>query len=132
MPMVPLLHHVGIIMPTNEEAASFAEKMSLEEDYRGVVEQWQCLCIFMKANGGTAIELVVPSGGPLARFNRGFGGIHHYAIQVQDLEAVRTELLTRDIELLEDRNVKGAGNFICNFINPIYTSGVMIEYVQLV
>jgi len=28
--------------------------------------------------------------------------------------------------------VKGAGDFICNFLSPIYTRGAIVEFVQLV
>jgi len=27
--------------------------------------------------------------------------------------------------------VKGAGDFLCNFLSPVYTRGVTIEFVQL-
>jgi hypothetical protein len=27
--------------------------------------------------------------------------------------------------------VKGAGNFLCNFLSPVYTRGITIEFVQL-
>lgn len=129
--MIPKLHHIGIIVPTEEDAAEFAAQQGLQEDYRGKVERFQCLCIFMKAGGGTAIELVVPYGGSLARFNKGFGGVHHYAMEVEDLEETRRDLAARDIGLLEREHVRGAGNFLCNFIDPRYTRGIMIEYVQL-
>jgi methylmalonyl-CoA/ethylmalonyl-CoA epimerase len=130
--MIPKLHHVGIILPTEKSAANFAAKMSLEEDYRGVVNKFNCLCIFMKANGGTAIELVVPYGGALARFNRGVGGVHHYGIEVMDLDAMKETLVASGMRFLESEHVKGAGNFLCNFIDPRFTRGVMIEYVQLI
>jgi catechol 2,3-dioxygenase-like lactoylglutathione lyase family enzyme len=129
--MTTKLHHIGIILSTEEDAADFAALMSLEEDYRGFVGEFECLCIFMKSNGSAAIELVVPYGGSLAQFNRGFGGIHHYALEVKDLDAVRDNLNARGMRLLVPEHVRGAGNFLCNFIDPRYTRGIMIEYVQL-
>jgi methylmalonyl-CoA/ethylmalonyl-CoA epimerase len=129
--MIPKLHHIGIILPTEEDAADFAAQMSLEEDYRGYVERFECLCIFMKSNESAAVELVIPFGGSLATFNKGFGGVHHYAIEVKDLDAVRNELVARDMRFLVPEHVKGAGDFLCNFVDPRYTRGIMIEYVQL-
>jgi methylmalonyl-CoA/ethylmalonyl-CoA epimerase len=35
------------------------------------------------------------------------------------------------MKLLEPKHVKGAGPFLCNFLSPIYTRGITIEYVQL-
>ena len=72
-----------------------------EEEYRGEVPEFECWCLFMKAaQGQPTVELVVPTGGSLARFNRGAGGLHH------------------------------SGNFLCNFLSPIATRGVLVEYVQ--
>ncbi len=35
------------------------------------------------------------------------------------------------MRLLESEHVKGAGNFLCNFLSPVYTRGITIEFVQL-
>jgi catechol 2,3-dioxygenase-like lactoylglutathione lyase family enzyme len=129
--MTPSLHHVGIVMPSEDEAAAFIAQMGYEEDYRGTVEKWQALCIFLRCCGPTAIELVIPSGGPLAKFNRGFGGVHHYAIEVPDIVSTQAALAGQGISFIEDQPLKGAGNFLCNFIKPAFTRGVMIEYVQV-
>ena len=105
--------------------------MGLEEDYRGYVPQWSDLCIFTKPNGASPIEFVIPDGGPLARFNKGAGGLHHIALQVPDLDALAARLVAEDMKLLEAEHVKGAGDFLCNFLSPLYTRGVTIEFVQL-
>jgi methylmalonyl-CoA/ethylmalonyl-CoA epimerase len=125
------LHHVGIILPSEEEAAEFMAQMGYEEDYRGTVEKWQVLCIFIRSSGPTSIELVIPSGGPLAKFNKGFGGVHHYAVQVPDLASTQAQLAARGIKFIEEQPLKGAGNFLCNFVSPAFTRGVMIEYIQV-
>ncbi|MBW8812424.1 MAG: VOC family protein [Caulobacterales bacterium] len=127
----PPLHHVGIVQPSEEDAATLMAIMGLQEDYRGFVPQWSALCIFTKAASGSPIEFVVPDGGPLARFNKGAGGLHHIALQVADLDAVARDLEAQEMKLLEPEHVKGAGPFMCNFLSPIYTRGVQIEYVQL-
>jgi len=133
-PMTPKnfpLHHVGIVQPSEEDAQTFMAILGLEEDYRGFVPQWSALCIFTRREKGSPIELVVPDGGPLARFNKGAGGLHHIAFEVPDLDALARDLAAQDMRLLEDTHVKGAGNFLCNFLSPVYTRGVTIEYVQL-
>ncbi len=35
------------------------------------------------------------------------------------------------MKLLEPEPVKGAGPFLCNFLSPIYTRGITIEFVEL-
>jgi methylmalonyl-CoA/ethylmalonyl-CoA epimerase len=127
----PPLHHVGIVSPSEEEAMALMALLGLAEDYRGFVPQWSALCIFTKPNGASPIEFVVPDGGPLARFNKGAGGLHHIALQVPDLDALAARLEAEDMKLLESEHVKGAGDFLCNFLSPVYTRGVTIEFVQL-
>jgi len=127
----PPLHHVGIVSPSEEEAMALMRLLGLEEDYRGYVPQWSALCIFTKPNGASPIEFVIPDGGPLARFNKGAGGLHHIALQVSDLDALAARLVAEDMKLLEAEHVKGAGDFLCNFLSPLYTRGVTIEFVQL-
>jgi methylmalonyl-CoA/ethylmalonyl-CoA epimerase len=127
----PLLHHVGIIQPSEEDALALMSLLGLEEDYRGFVPKWSALCIFTKPSGGSPIEFVIPDGGPLERFNKGAGGLHHIALKVPDLDALAAELEAQDMKLLESEHVKGAGNFLCNFLSPVYTRGITIEFVQL-
>lgn len=127
----PPLHHVGIVQATEEEALTLMALMGLEEDYRGFVPQFSALCIFTKAATGSPIEFVVPDGGPLAKFNKGAGGLHHIALQVPDLDALQRGLEAEGMKLLEPEHVKGAGDFLCNFLSPVYTRGITIEFVQL-
>lgn len=132
LPSAPKLHHVGVIQPDMEAAEAYMKVFNHEEDYRGWVEPFQCWCIFLKAPAGeAAVELVIPEGGPLAKFNRGAGGLHHYAFLTDDIVALQKEFATRDVRMLEDAPVKGAGNFLCNFVHPIATRGVIVEYIQL-
>ena len=108
------------------------ETLRLTEDYRGYVPQFNALCIFTRAgHGASPIEFVVPDGGPLMKFNKGFGGIHHIAFEVPDLAVVATHFLSKGITMLEPEPVRGAGNFLCNFLRPSATRGIITEYVQL-
>ena len=126
------LHHVGIVQPDMAAAEAFMTLFDHTEDYRGYVEAFECWCIFCAApEDGVAIELVVPTGGSLARFNRGAGGLHHYAFETEDIHALQCNLAERDVPMLLSEPVKGAGNFLCNFISPVATRGVLVEYVQL-
>jgi methylmalonyl-CoA/ethylmalonyl-CoA epimerase len=125
------IHHVGIVQPSLEDALAFMSLLGLAEDFRGYVERWQCWCIFTKATGTTTIELVVPEGGPLAKFNKGAGGLHHVALEVDSLDEVRLRLEEQGLRLLEPNPVKGAGNFLCNFLSPVSTRGIQLEFIQV-
>jgi catechol 2,3-dioxygenase-like lactoylglutathione lyase family enzyme len=124
------LHHVGIVQPSEDEARNLMTLLNLEEDYRGYVPTWSALCIFTKPLGASPLEFVVPDGGPLVRFNKGLGGLHHVAFEVDDLEQLARDLAVDGIKLLEPQAVKGAGEFLCNFLSPVYTRGLTVEYVQ--
>ena len=126
-----LLHHVGIVQPTEADAKALMALLGLEEDYRGFVPQWSALCIFTVAKSGSPIEFVIPDGGPLERFNKGAGGLHHIALQVPSLRELAKALEAEGMKLLEPEPVKGAGPFLCNFLSPIYTRGITIEFVEL-
>ena len=132
LPPAPQIHHVGIVLPTFEAAHAYMAMFNHVEAYRGEVREFECWCLFCEApEGQTAIELVVPTGGPLARFNRGVGGVHHFAIETPDLRALQKDFAEQNIPMLCPVPVKGAGNFLCNFLNPSVTRGIIVEYVQL-
>ena len=125
------LHHVGVICPDMEAAQHQMNDLGLLEEYRGYVEQWQCWCIFTApANGGAAIELVVATGGPLLKFNKGGGGVHHFAFEVPDIQAAMRWSQSQGMRMIEPEPIKGAGDFLCNFLSPVSTRGVQIELVQ--
>jgi methylmalonyl-CoA/ethylmalonyl-CoA epimerase len=125
------LHHVGIICHDIEEADRFMETMGLQEDYRGFVDPWHCLCIFTTpGDGGTAVELVVAVEGPLLHFNRGAGGVHHMAFEVPDIRKAMHWVKSQGMSMIKPDPIKGAGDFLCNFLSPASTRGVQVELVE--
>jgi len=126
------LHHVGIVQPSEDDVQTMMAVLGLEEDYRGYVPEWSALCIFAKADKGSAIEFVVPNGGPLARFNKGAGGLHHIALEVPDLREAMRAYEANGMKFLEKEPIKGAGPFLCNFLGPAATRGVIVEFVELI
>lgn len=133
IPTGPLLHHVGIVTPDESEAIAMMAVLGLREDYRGYVPAFGALCIFVTGNGGSPVEFVIPDeGSVLAKFNKGMGGLHHLAYVVASLDAKAAELAAAGMKLLEPAPVKGAGDFYCNFLSPIYTRGLTIEFIELI
>jgi methylmalonyl-CoA epimerase len=124
------LHHVGIVVPSEDQADMLMGLLGLEESHRGFVEPYAATCIFTEGNGGSAIEFVVPAGGTLAKFNRGAGGLHHVALAVDSIDSTTQALREQGISLLEETPVRGAGNFLCNFLPPGPTRGLIVEFIQ--
>ena len=127
-----VLHHVGIVVPDEDEMAAMMMTLGLVEEYRGYVPEFFALCVFMRGNGGSPVEFVIPDGGPLLKFNKGMGGLHHLAYLIDSLDAKATELAAQGMRFIEDKHVKGAGPFRCNFLSPIYTRGLTVEYIELI
>jgi catechol 2,3-dioxygenase-like lactoylglutathione lyase family enzyme len=126
----PHVHHVGLVVPSERQAQRLMGLLGLEEAHRGFVEQYSATCVFTVANGGSPIEFVIPDGGVLSEFNRGIGGLHHVAVTVDDLRESARSLSEQGIDLLEAEPVRGAGQFLCNFLPPGYTRGVIVELIQ--
>lgn len=124
------LHHVGLVFSSFEEADLFMTTLGLQEDYRGFVAPWSCWCIFTRSGSGSVIELVVPEGGSLARFNRGSGGIHHFAFLVRSLAEITRWAEAQGLRMIEPEPIKGAGDFWCNFLSPASGRGIQIEFVE--
>ncbi len=129
--ILPVLHHVGIVVPDEDEMAAMMTALGLVEDYRGYVPEFFALCVFTAGNGGSPVEFVVPDGGPLVKFNKGMGGLHHLAYLTDSLDAKAAELAAQGAKFLQAEHVKGAGPFRCNFVSPIYTRGLTVEYIEL-
>jgi hypothetical protein len=119
---------VGIIVPDLVQVEALMALLGLRPGMTQYVPRYQADCIFTQGPGA-AIEFIVPRGGPLARFNKGMGGIHHIALEVEDLEVVSAELAGHDVKLLEERPVD-AGRLWINFLPPAFTRGIIVEYVQ--
>jgi methylmalonyl-CoA/ethylmalonyl-CoA epimerase len=125
------LHHVGVVCPSERHALRLMRVLGLDERSRGEVPEYEAVCIFAAGTHGSAVELVIPRGGKLAEFNGGAGGLHHVAIAVPSLTALTDELSRRNVQLLERKPVQGAENFICNFLPPIFSGGVIVEFIEL-
>jgi catechol 2,3-dioxygenase-like lactoylglutathione lyase family enzyme len=117
-------------MPSEEAAQRFMKLIGLEEDHRGFVPEYKALCIFAKGHGASQVELVIPQGGKLSEYKEGKPAIHHLAFAVPDLKAVQAEYAAKEMPLLDEQPVQGAGDFIVNFLRPRHTGGILVEFVQ--
>jgi catechol 2,3-dioxygenase-like lactoylglutathione lyase family enzyme len=123
------LHHVGIVCPNREHAETLLGVMGLTVHSEQYVAAYEADCIFTNGPGGR-VELIVPRGGRLAKFNKGAGGLHHVAIEVSSLAAETERLRSDGVELLEEVPVD-AGDLLINFVPPAFTRGVTVELVQV-
>lgn len=127
------LHHVGIIMPSQEKAHEFMERFSLQKDYMEYVEAYHAWCLFTKhGRDESPIELIIPVKGILTEYRNGKGGLHHIAFEVDDVREAKKLYEESGMEMLEQAAVEGAGGILVNFLRPRFGVGVLVEFVERV
>ena len=127
------MHHVGVVLPTVEQAERLIELFGLKVDYRGYVKSYHADLIFTQYGPRESpIEFIIPHEGVLTKFNGGKGGIAHIAFEVEDVEAASRELREQGLEMLEPEAVEGTSDIIVNFLRPRYSEGILFELVQTV
>ena len=133
--MITGFSHVSIVVPDIEAAARMlAEKFGLAVGERMINEQQGVRLAYIELAGGR-IELMEPSrpDSPIAKFleRNPKGGIHHLALNVDDMEQTTQTLGAGGVRLLGDgkpqRNV--AGERIA-FVHPADFLGALLELEQ--
>ena len=128
------LHHVGIAVGNLAEAVS--RWTSLLGAASGPVEEndaWGVRLAELRFETGPAIELVAPldESSPVARFLAKRGqGLHHVALEVEDIEAAMADLRQKGVEFVSDRPRSGAGGSLTAFVHPRSLDGVLLELRQ--
>ena len=129
------INHLGIATKGIEEALQFwGEALGLENVHTEVVED-QKVRIAMLPIGESRIELLEPTcdDSPISKFleKRG-GGIHHIAVEVDDIEASLAKLKARGMRLIDENPRIGAEGCLVAFVHPSSANGVLLELVQVV
>ncbi len=124
------IHHVGIAVKSLEREKFYKEFLGLEVEERKEIQEQKVKIAFIPV-GETKIELLEPLGeGALSKFLETKGeGIHHIAIQVEDIEGVLARMKEAGVTLIDESPRRGAEGKIA-FIHPKSTGGVLLELVQ--
>lgn len=127
------INHLGIATKEIQEALRFwEESLGLKNVHTEVVEE-QKVRVAMLPIGETRIELLEPtaSDSPISKFleKRG-GGIHHIAIEVDDINEVLERLKSNGVKLIDQVPRVGAEGCLIAFVHPSSTNGVLLELVQ--
>jgi methylmalonyl-CoA/ethylmalonyl-CoA epimerase len=98
---------------------------------REVVASQRTEAVLLPA-GETSIELISPRGNEgLARFLEKRGpGLHHIAVEVEEIEAAITFLVSIGVPMIDSSPRKGARGHKVAFVHPKATGGVLIELVE--
>jgi methylmalonyl-CoA epimerase len=127
------INHLGIATKGIDEALKFwGDALGLENVHTETVED-QKVRVAMLPLGESRIELLEPTSddSPISKFleKRG-GGIHHIAVEVEDIEASLARLKKQGMRLIDETPRVGAENCLVAFVHPAATNGVLLELVQ--
>lgn len=127
------INHLGIATKGIDEALKFWENaLGLQNVHTETVEE-QKVRVAMLPIGETRIELLEPTAedSPISKFleKRG-GGIHHIAVEVDDIEATLAKLKAEGVRLIDEKPRIGAEGCLIAFVHPSSANGVLLELVQ--
>ncbi len=127
------IEHIGIAVKELESAIPLFETLLGCASYKTeqVVSENVRTAFFQK--GETKIELLESTDpdGVIARFIAQRGeGLHHIALEVDDIVAEMKRLAAAGFTLLQAEPKMGADNKLICFLHPKTTAGVLIELCQ--
>ena len=127
------INHLGIATKGIDEALKFwSDALGLENVHTEIVED-QKVRVAILPIGESRVELLEPTSddSPISKFleKRG-GGIHHIAIEVDDIEASLAQLKAKGMRLIDESPRIGAEGCLVAFVHPAATNGVLLELVQ--
>jgi len=126
------IDHLGIAVRSLDEAKQFYRKLGMEVLGEETVEQERVRLAMVPAGEGRLELLEATSDdSPIARFIARRGeGLHHVALQVEDLAATLERLKRDGVRLVNDQIQVGAGGHLYVFVHPSSTGGVLLELCQ--
>lgn len=127
------IDHLGIATKSIDEALKFwQDSLGLENVHTEIVEE-QKVRVAMLPIGESKIELLEPTSedSPISKFleKRG-GGIHHIAIEVEDIEVSLAKMKQNGAKLIDETPRIGAEGCLIAFVHPQSTNGVLLELTQ--
>ncbi len=128
--MFKKVSHIGIAVASINDVVKFFHD-TCELELKEIVQLEEIgLAIGLLKLGETEIELLqsLQPDTTIAKYIEKRGeGLHHIAIEVDDIEKTLKQLKVAGIELVDEKPRSGRGGQRIAFINPKSTFGVLIE-----
>ena len=126
------IHHVGVAVPDLDEAvATWGRLFGAEVVLRETVTDQGVETALLQVGDGR-VELLAPLGAdtPVGKFlDRRGPGMHHLAIEVDDVAIELERLASGGAELIDARPRRGIEGRPIAFVHPHATGGVLAELV---
>jgi methylmalonyl-CoA/ethylmalonyl-CoA epimerase len=131
--MIKKIDHIAIAVKNlNEEITRYRDVLGLEFLGREVVAEQKVNVAFFKIND-VFIELLEPLSpdSPISSFiEKKGGGLHHLALEVDDIQGEMRRLQGKNVQLLDKEPKGGAHHAQIAFVHPKSFSGVLFELKQ--
>lgn len=128
------MDHVGIAVKNLDDAIHvYRDVLGFKLEGVHVLAERKVKVAMISTSGKTQIELLEPlsSDSAIAKFLENNGeGIHHFAVEVKDIEGVLAELKRKGVTLIDDKPKPGAEGKKIAFVHPKSTKGVLLELVM--
>ena len=129
--MIHKIAHIGVAVKNLEEVEKlYSQVLGLPIAGREVHPDNRVSFIPL---GDTAIELlesVKPDGAIARHIEKRGEGIHHIALEVDNIEKALEELKAKGLVLIDQKPRRGAHNAKIAFLHPKNTYGVLLELVE--
>lgn len=133
MTSVKSIHHVAVVVSDVDASLKFwRDALGMTVSEMRAVPAEEARVAFMPL-AGSELELVQPisAGTGLARFLEKRGqGLHHVCLEVDDLEAMLSQLKARGVRLINEEPRGESGSRRYAFVHPESTGGVLVELYQ--
>lgn len=130
---VTRLHHVAYVVNDLDAALPvFTERYGLEVSIRELMPEQGVEAVMLGAGEG-AVELIAPVDPEcgVARYLEKRGeGLHHIALEVEDLAGALEEMRAQGVELIDQEPRVGLGGHLIAFVHPRSGLGALTELVQ--
>jgi methylmalonyl-CoA epimerase len=126
------VHHVCMAVDDLEGAVeTYSRLFGAEVELRARVEEQGVDAVYLRVGSGR-VELVSPlrEDSPVGRFLARRGpGMHHVALEVDDVHAAARELVERGANVIDTEPRPGLGGKEVVFVHPESLNGVLAEVV---
>jgi methylmalonyl-CoA/ethylmalonyl-CoA epimerase len=128
------MDHVGVVVRNLADAIHvYRDVLGFKLEGAHVLTERKVKVALMSTGDKTQIELLEPFGSDstIGKFLESHGeGIHHFAVEVNDIEGVLAELKRKGVTLIDDKPKLGAEGKKIAFVHPKSTKGVLLELVM--
>jgi methylmalonyl-CoA/ethylmalonyl-CoA epimerase len=124
--------HLGIAVKSISQARKFYEQLGMHVVGEEVVEHEKVRAAMVPI-GESRFELLEPTSDDsvIAKFiSRRGEGLHHVAVQVNDISDTFEQLKRKGVRLISDEVKIGARGHLYIFVHPSATGGVLLELCQ--